>query len=73
MELFNEYIGDGVYICYDGYHIILRTENHKQELCDMQIALEPSVLESLLLFYKMLPDKIKKWKENKDVDTKRED
>ena len=38
------YLGDGVYISFDGYHIWLTTEYGKG--VDQKIALEPQVLEA---------------------------
>jgi len=48
----HSYIGDGVYAEFDGYGIWLRTGNHEDHLCDDKIYIEPSVLESLNMFYK---------------------
>lgn len=40
-----EYVGDGVYASFDGYHIWLDTS---ASACQNQIALEPEVFQSLL-------------------------
>lgn len=40
-----EYIGDGVYASFDGYHIWLRTEREMGQW--HEIALEPSVFHAL--------------------------
>lgn len=45
------YIGDGVYVSHDGYHIWLRTE--RQEGWH-EIALEPPVYEALLTYVNRL-------------------
>ncbi len=42
------YLGDGAYAQYDGYHIILTTENGVS--VQNRIALEPSVYDSLVKF-----------------------
>ncbi|GAH81432.1 unnamed protein product [marine sediment metagenome] len=42
------YIGDSVYADYDGYHIILTTNNGYGDT--NTIALEPSVYDALILF-----------------------
>lgn len=44
---FKDYIGDSVYVQFDGYHIILTTENGFPDDPSNTIALEPSVLEAL--------------------------
>lgn len=41
------YLGDSVYATYDGYHVILTTENGYPDDPRNRIALEPAVLESL--------------------------
>lgn len=45
------YIGDGVYAEFDGYGIWLRTGDHRDDLCDNKVYLEPDVLNSLNQFY----------------------
>ncbi len=52
-EFGEEYIGDGVYVSFDGYQIWLRTP---REHADHKIALEPMVLENLFEYV----DKLKK-------------
>lgn len=44
------YIGDSVYAAFDGYHIILTTENGRSDDPNNQIALEPSVLAALISY-----------------------
>jgi len=41
------YLGDSVYADFDGYHIILTTENGYPDDPRNRIALEPSVLDKL--------------------------
>jgi hypothetical protein len=43
----NQYLGDGVYIHFDGYHLWLTTGTHETDLADNKIALEPEVLHNL--------------------------
>ena len=45
-----KYLGDGVYVEFDGYHLWLITSNG---ICDqMKIALEPSVYDALVRYAK---------------------
>ena len=44
------YLGDSVYADFDGYHIILTTENGYPDDPRNRIALEPSVLDALNLY-----------------------
>ncbi len=44
----HEYLGDGVYASFDGYHVWLRTGSHDAEPA---IALEPAVFMSLARYY----------------------
>ena len=46
------YIGDGVYCEFDGYGMWLRTGHYETDKCENKIYLEPSVLRSLMEFYK---------------------
>lgn len=49
-----QYIGDGVYVDFDGYAIILTTENGiEMTNC---VVLEPSVLEALELYVQTIRD-----------------
>lgn len=52
-----EYLGDGVYACYDGYGIWLRTNDHREHLCTDKVYLEPAVLESLNKFISKAEEK----------------
>lgn len=38
-----DYIGDGVYVCFDGYHVWLGLDAHQK-----LIGLEPSVMGALM-------------------------
>lgn len=42
-----DYMGDSVYASFDGYHIILTTENGLPTDPSNRIAIEPQVLESI--------------------------
>lgn len=48
MKDFKSYLGDSVYVKYDGYHIWLTTENGYPDDPRNKIALEPSVYSALL-------------------------
>jgi hypothetical protein len=48
------YLGDGVYACYDGFHIVLTTEDGRQ--ITNSICLEPNVYESLVLYVATLKE-----------------
>lgn len=48
----HEYLGDGVYASYDGWHIWLRTGSHDSE--ENKIALEPSVYAALVRYHDSL-------------------
>lgn len=56
MSPFKDYIGDSVYADYDGYHIILTTENGYG--ASNTIALEPNVLEALSRYQEWLAAKL---------------
>lgn len=45
-----DYLGDSVYVQHDGYHIILTTENGYPDDPRNRIALEPTVLASLIRY-----------------------
>lgn len=42
-----KYLGDGVYASFDGYHVNLAVNNHKNHV----VALEPEVVESLKQYF----------------------
>jgi hypothetical protein len=53
-----QYIGDSVYANFDGYHIILTTENGLPDDPSNRIAVEPAVLYALIEYARaigMLP------------------
>ncbi len=48
------YLGDSVYAAFDGYHIVLTTENGYHDDPRNKIALEPSVLRALNNYNKQI-------------------
>ena len=48
------YLGDSVYALYDGYHIVLTTENGLPNDPSNKISLDASVLSILRLFEKQI-------------------
>lgn len=54
----HEYLGDGVYASFDGYHVWLRTGSHDNE--HGQIALDPDVFESIVRYRRRALDKLTK-------------
>lgn len=63
------YIGDSVYVYFDGYHFILETYNGYGDDPRNKIALEPPVFESLLRYREHLykdAENINKVKEMSD-------
>lgn len=46
------YLGDGVYSVFDGYHVVLTTENGIS--VSNTIFMEPRVMESLINYWKRL-------------------
>ena len=50
MSLEPEYLGDGVYVRFDSYHVWLLTGSHREEEATNTIALEPAVLDALLRY-----------------------
>lgn len=48
IEEHRDYIGDGVYVAFDGYAVWLRIDDHRN--VGSQICLEPEVLEALVRF-----------------------
>lgn len=56
------YLGDGLYVKFDGYQIILTTE---RENGTHWVALEPKVFENLLLYQQELYSEIEKIKDLK--------
>ena len=52
MEKNDVYLGDAVYASYDGYHIWLGLNDHRNKKL---IALEPNVLAALIRYIKQFP------------------
>lgn len=51
---FTEYLGDSVYVGYDGYHIWLNTQNGYPDDPRNAIALEPAVYKALTEWHERL-------------------
>ena len=49
-EQMNDYIGDGVYTSFDGYHIWLAANHHENKV----VALEPEVFDRLIKYAKRI-------------------
>jgi hypothetical protein len=60
-DKFKAYIGDSVYVQYDGYHIVLTTENGYPDDPRNLICLEPEVYEALLQWVEALKLRIKEF------------
>ncbi len=52
MATLREYLGDGVYVAYDGVNYMLTTGTHIEAEADNIIELEPEVLDALMRFVK---------------------
>jgi len=52
MDEHQTYLGDGVYVSFDGYQIWLAVNHHENKV----VALEPSVLDRLYKYVEMLKD-----------------
>lgn len=48
------YLGDGLYVEWDGYNFWLRANDHRDEYCTDKVCLEPSVLDNLNKFAKKM-------------------
>ncbi len=59
MSEYKKYLGDAVYFDFDGYHVVLTTENGI--FATNTIALEPEVMEQLFKAYESLQGKL--WKD----------
>lgn len=57
MENYRRYLGDGVYVEFDGYHIVLTTSNGIVET--NTIKLEPEIFEALVNYENELRKKTK--------------
>jgi hypothetical protein len=55
---YKEYLGDSVYANFDGYHIILTTENGIPEDPSNEIFLEPNVLQNIFEYSKNITKKL---------------
>lgn len=53
----HSYLGDGVYVEWDGYAFWLRANDHRDGLCTDKICLEPDVLNSLFKFAESIKKK----------------
>lgn len=47
------YLGNGMYVAYDGYYLILTTENGVEEITNV-ICMAPNAFSALLKFVKQL-------------------
>lgn len=52
-----DYMGDGVYIEWDGYAYWLRANDHRDGFCSDKICLEPSVLRAIKRFEQRMDGK----------------
>ena len=59
-DKFKTYIGDSVYADFDGYRLILTTENGYPDDPRNMIALEPAVFDCLLEYVKWLGERVAK-------------
>lgn len=59
---FRKYIGDGVYADFDGYNIVLTTEDGTN-----RIVLEPDVWNDLMNYYQWVLEKLYKDKLDNDL------
>lgn len=50
------YIGDGVYVSFDGYNINIAVNHHNNHV----VALEPDVINNLKEYFKEIEDKYSK-------------
>ena len=69
------YIGDSVYVHFDGYHFILETINGYPDDPRNRIGLEPPVFESLIRLRKQLyedAENITDDEDDKEMDSSRE-
>lgn len=52
----NEYLGDGVYASFDGYHVNLATNHHDNHV----VALEPNVVNKLREYFARVDEELAK-------------
>lgn len=50
-----KYLGDGVYASFDGYHVNLAVNNHRNHV----VALEPEVVKALKEYFDEVDNEIK--------------
>ena len=62
---FRKYIGDGVYADFDGYNVVLTTEDGIK--ATNRIVLEPDVWNDLMTYYQWMLEKLYKDKINDDI------
>jgi hypothetical protein len=58
----HSYLGEGVYVEWDGEDFILRTGDHRDSECQNRIYLNPSILDKLNNFKSRIENKNKKVK-----------
>jgi hypothetical protein len=51
---YQDYMGDGVYVEFDGYAYWLRANDHRDGYCTDKICLEPYVLDNINKFRKRM-------------------
>jgi hypothetical protein len=51
------YLGDGVYLTGDGYHLILTTGSHKLSECDNIVYLDKQAQDNLIHYFKSIEEK----------------
>lgn len=60
-----EYLGDAVYVDFDGYHVVLTTEDG---ICVTNtIALEPAVIAALTRYFTRLSEAIDAYNKQMDI------
>ena len=47
-----EHLGDGAYVHFDGYHVVLTANHHQPELATGTVALDPGALRALQAWLK---------------------
>jgi len=62
------YLGDGVYASWDGYYILLTTEDGVE--VSNRILMENEVLNNLLRFIKLVDITVKQWNDAKTAEAK---
>ena len=66
---FPTYLGDSVYVGYDGYHIWLNTQNGYPDDPRNAIALEPEVYRALLVWFENVKKELIKQVEEEEKET----